>query len=152
MAFADLASNQMVSFTDAQSGGFAINSAQTNITSDQCMTKNDALTKYNLDASYMSSYSDNQLVPKSTWVGISVTSYAHDFSLGYFDAYDSCLDNFSYYTFYSADVTLIVGSRLFTDSTLTFYLNGGNNFFRDNNQSNTCRVDSLGYITTIAAC
>lgn len=68
MAFNDLLSNQMVSFTDASSGGFALNSGQSNVTSNQCLTKTEALTKYNLNASVMNSYSGNQLVPKSAWI------------------------------------------------------------------------------------
>lgn len=66
------APNQMVSFTQAQSLGFALNPGQNHITSNQCLTKTQALTKYNLDASAMSSYSSNQLVPRSAWV-FSVT-------------------------------------------------------------------------------
>jgi hypothetical protein len=69
MAWAGLASNQMVSYTDAQGGGFTLQSGQSSVTSDQCMTKTDALTKYLLDAASMSNYASNQLVPKSAWVG-----------------------------------------------------------------------------------
>ncbi len=67
MAWGNLADNQMVSYTDAQGGGFILNSGQTAVTSNQCMTKNDALTKYNLNPTNMSSYGDLQLVPKSAW-------------------------------------------------------------------------------------
>ncbi|MFV8347256.1 hypothetical protein [Flavobacterium sp. ZB4P13] len=62
------ASNQMVSFTAAQSLGFALKAGQSHVTSNQCMTKSEALAKYNLDASAMNSYASNQLVPKSAWV------------------------------------------------------------------------------------
>lgn len=61
------ASNQIVSFTAAQSLGFALKSGQSHITSNQCMTKSDATTKYNLDLNLMSSYTNNQLVPRSAW-------------------------------------------------------------------------------------
>ena len=61
------ASNQMVSFTQAQSLGFTLKSGQSHTTSNQCMTKSEALAKYNLDASAMSSYASNQLVPRSAW-------------------------------------------------------------------------------------
>lgn len=80
MSWAGLASNQMVSFTDAQGGGFTLQSGQSPVTSNQCMTKNDALTKYVLDSSYMSSYASNQLVPKSTWVAGGIT-YTQIFNL-----------------------------------------------------------------------
>ena len=69
MAWSSLAANQMVSYTDAQGGGFTLNSGQSSTTSNQCMTKSDALTKYYLDSTLMSGYSSNQLVPKSAWVG-----------------------------------------------------------------------------------
>lgn len=67
MAFSDLASNQMVTFTDAQSSGFALKAGQSHVTSNQCMTKSEALAKYNLSNSAMASYADNQLVPRSVW-------------------------------------------------------------------------------------
>jgi hypothetical protein len=62
------ASNQMVSFTQAQSLGFTLKSGQSHVTSNQCMTKTEAFSKYNLDASAMNSYASNQLVPRSAWV------------------------------------------------------------------------------------
>ena len=74
MAWGDLASNQMVSYTDAQGGGFTLQPGQSSVTSNQCMTKDNALAKYILDSSYMSSYAGNQLVPKSAWVGGVVNS------------------------------------------------------------------------------
>jgi hypothetical protein len=68
MAWNDLASNQMVSFTDAQGGGFTLNSGQSAVTSNQMMDKTVALGKYILNATNMSAYASNQLVPKSAWV------------------------------------------------------------------------------------
>ncbi|MFB0903962.1 MAG: FISUMP domain-containing protein [Nonlabens sp.] len=66
-------SNEMVSFTQAQSLGFPLNSGQSNINSNQCMTKDAALAKYNLDANAMNGYGNNQLVPRSSWVnGVAV--------------------------------------------------------------------------------
>lgn len=67
MPWGNLANNQMVSYTDAQGGGFTLKSGQSSVTSPQCMTKLDALTKYNLNATNMSAYTDSQLVPKSAW-------------------------------------------------------------------------------------
>ncbi len=81
MPWNDLASNQMVSFTDAQTGGFNLQPGQSNVTSNQCMTKNDALTKYVLDSNAMSSFSNNQLVPKSAWVsGVSYSLFDYMYS------------------------------------------------------------------------
>ena len=68
MAWSGLLGNQMVTFTDAQGGGFALKAGQSAVTSNQCMTKDAALAKYNLNATNMSSYASNQLVPKSAWV------------------------------------------------------------------------------------
>lgn len=84
MAWADLASNQMVSFTDAQTSGFSLQSGQSHVTSNQCMTKAEALAKYVLNSSYMSSYADLQLVPKSTWVAGRTLSFSVPVSKSYF--------------------------------------------------------------------
>lgn len=65
MAWNDLLANQMVSFTDAQGGGFTLKSGQSPVTSNQCMNKTDALAKYNLDTASMNAYSALQLIPKS---------------------------------------------------------------------------------------
>ena len=75
MAFSDLSTNQMVTFTDAQSGGFTLKAGQSHVTSNQCMTKSEALAKYNVDASAMSSYASNQLVPRSAWVNVTPSVY-----------------------------------------------------------------------------
>lgn len=68
MAWSDLSSNQMVSFTDAQSSPFYLKPGQSHVTSNQCMTKDEAYTKYTIDFSSLSSYASNQLIPKSVWV------------------------------------------------------------------------------------
>lgn len=62
------ASNQMVTFTQAQSLGFGLNPGQSSVNSTECLTKAQALAKYNLDANAMSAYASNQLVPRSVWV------------------------------------------------------------------------------------
>jgi len=66
MAFGDLASNQGVSFTNAQTGGFTLKPGQSSVTSDEQMTKLDATTKYYLDISniYLSPKPNNQVVAK----------------------------------------------------------------------------------------
>lgn len=64
MAWNDLLANQIVSYTDVQGGGFTLNSGYTSTTSNRCMTKTNALEKYNLNATNLSAYSSNQLVPK----------------------------------------------------------------------------------------
>jgi hypothetical protein len=67
MSWSGLASNQMVTFTDAQTSGFTLNPGQSAVTSNECMTKLQALTKYNLSEGEMDIYSNNQLVPKGVW-------------------------------------------------------------------------------------
>jgi hypothetical protein len=61
------ASNQMVTFTQAQSLGFALNAGQSSVNSNEYLTKAQALAKYNLNAGAMSAYASNQLVPRSVW-------------------------------------------------------------------------------------
>lgn len=75
------ASNQMVSFTQAQSLGFSLKSGQSHITSNQCMTKTEALAKYNLDTAAMNSYASNQLVPRSAWVS-GTTNFTSTLTVG----------------------------------------------------------------------
>ena len=80
------ASNQMVTFTQAQSLGFALKSGQSHVTSNQCMTKSDALAKYNVDADAMSSYANNQLVPRSVWVS-AIVSFSGNLIVGNTSSY-----------------------------------------------------------------
>lgn len=67
MAFSNLATNQMVSEADAATGGFPLQSGQSHGSSNQCMSKDAANVKYILDQSLLTSYSGNQLIPKSAW-------------------------------------------------------------------------------------
>ena len=87
MAWNDVASNQMVSFTDAQASGFTLKSGQSQVTSNQCMTKAEILAKYNVSATNISGYANNQLVPKGAWVasgfsGIMMVG-GYDYQWGY---------------------------------------------------------------------
>lgn len=66
MAWGSLATNQFVSFTDAQGSGFT--QLHTLPTSDQFMDKVDALYYLNLDSSYMSGITDDQFPEKSLFV------------------------------------------------------------------------------------
>jgi len=68
MAWNDLLDNQMVSFTDLQSSGFSLNPGQSHrITlTNQCITKSESLVKYNIKATNLSIYADNQLIPKTS--------------------------------------------------------------------------------------
>ena len=119
MSWAGLASNQMVSYTDAQTSGFNLQSGQSQVTSNQCMTKNDALTKYVLNSSYMSSYASNQLVPKSAWVS-GVVGNAFTFGPNVSStASGSCSLSTTGYTVYSSDTVLGSNSQLFENAAMT---------------------------------
>lgn len=72
MSWSALANNQMVNQDDAVTSPFSLNSGQSHGSGQLCFTKAMALTKYNLDASAMSAYASNQLVPKQTWVAGAV--------------------------------------------------------------------------------
>lgn len=65
MAWNDIADNQMVTFTNVWEKWYSIIKAgQSPSLSNKCITKAEALTKYNFNASFMQSFASNQLVPK----------------------------------------------------------------------------------------
>jgi hypothetical protein len=72
MAFSDLASNQAVSFTNAQSSGAPLKPGQSHTTSDEIMTKSDLTTKYNVltSNSTLSPKSSNQTVAKRDFTNV----------------------------------------------------------------------------------
>lgn len=142
------ASNQMVTFTAAQSLGFSLNSGQSAVTSNQCMTKNDALTKYNLSSSAMSAYANNQLVPKSVWVsGASYVEYVR--TAGYMTGALVCPQ----FGNYVGSVFRQNGTgRYFTNSSLTTPFNGNNLYYglgyvNDGSYYNNIQIDNNGYET-----
>jgi hypothetical protein len=71
MAWIDLANNQMVSFTDAQTSGIALKAGQSHVTSNECMTKSQIQAKYNVLTAPMNSFASNQLVEKEKWASAS---------------------------------------------------------------------------------
>lgn len=154
MSWSGLASNQMVSFTDAQGGGFTLQSGQSPVTSNQCMTKNDALTKYVLNSSYMSSYANNQLVPKSQWVAGII---GNAFIFGTIDSGSSagaCGGVNTGRTLYAAESSLAVGVKLYTDIGLTngFIPGDGTSSYYLHSGSNSYRVTQYGIINLITTC
>jgi hypothetical protein len=126
------ASNQMVTFTQASTLGLTLNSGQAHVTSNQCMTKSAALAKYNLNASFMSEYIDNQLVPRSVWTNEN-TSNSFIFSNNTFkDRVLSCDNANTGQTLYSSSTSLAINVNLFADSPLGFPFNPfGNDTTRD---------------------
>jgi hypothetical protein len=65
MAWNDLAPNQMVSFNDIQESGINLKPGQVAISTDQCITKEQALTMYSISTVAVTPYANNQLIPKS---------------------------------------------------------------------------------------
>lgn len=124
------ASNQMVTFTAAQSLGFSLNSGQSAVTSNQCMTKNDALTKYNLSSSAMSAYANNQLVPRSVWVS---GAFSLLYTSGYTTSAGACSSFPATIQFYSSVADPAVGDVIYSNSGLTSVVVGGNSWFANSN-------------------
>lgn len=108
------ASNQMVTFTQAQSLGFALKSGQSHVTSNQCMTKADILAKYNVT---ISGYADNQLVPRSAWVS-GASSF--NFELLYGD----CNFREGTLNLYSSQSTITNGMTIYSDPALQYFYAG----------------------------
>jgi hypothetical protein len=80
MPINNLPDNQMVSeAAAAASGNLTLkDEQQTNVISNQCMTKSAAMTRYRLDSFSMSPYAQNQLPPSIAWVPVSC-SFSVDF-------------------------------------------------------------------------
>jgi hypothetical protein len=117
MAFDALASNQLVSYEEAATAGFGLNSGQSNPgTSKQIMTKSMALTMYNLNPSNMSSYLDGQLVPKSAWGSNYTYTYLTSFTSSV-DAAAACATTANN-NIYSSAANIVDGMILCTDTAL----------------------------------
>lgn len=144
------ASNQMVTFTQAQSLGFPLNSGQSHVTSNQCMTKSDALAKYNLDASAMNSYSSNQLVPRSAWVN-SVAYYSYVISENTEDE-TTCSVYGTPITVYSSLHSISLPMTFYTNTSLTTPYDGWgyNHYYAVENQLLT--ISNAGVLTAIVSC
>lgn len=113
------ASNQMVSFTQAQSLGFSLKAGQSHVTSNQCMTKSEALAKYNLDTAAMSSYASNQLVPRSAWVnGVVGILFTSNYTY-YNNSSEACNSVGPYNANYYTVSGLVVGARIYSDQACT---------------------------------
>ncbi|TDE53750.1 fibronectin type III domain-containing protein [Flavobacterium sp. GT3P67] len=147
------ASNQMVSYTQAQSLGFALNSGQSHVTSTQCMTKTEALAKYNLNASSMSAYASNQLVPKSAWVS-AVVYYTYTLNLGFGEGVSAtCSDNSgAVQTVYSSQSGITMPMTFYSNTALTttFPAGGYTYYFPSGNELLT--INNSGSLTSLAGC
>ena len=75
MAWIDLEDNQIPNYTDLSTSGLTLKSGQSHVTSTECPTKAQLNVKYSLSPSLLSSYADNQLVPKSNLASAGSASY-----------------------------------------------------------------------------
>jgi hypothetical protein len=148
MAWIDLASNQMVSYTDAQTSGFALNSGQSQTTSNQCMTKSDITTKYNVT---ISGYSNNQLVPKSDWVGVGYAFYWQRY--GGSTQAEACAAAQESYPFFANSTTLSVGMQVYSNAALTLPITYTQVYYHKLYNTDTIyETNTSGIITSISTC
>lgn len=75
MAWIDLADNQIPTYTDLSTSGLTLKSGQSHVSSTQCPTKAQLNAKYSLSPSLLTSYADNQLVPKSNLASAGSARY-----------------------------------------------------------------------------
>lgn len=114
MSWAGLASNQFVSFTDAQGSGFT--QLVSLPTSNQFMDKVDALYYLNLDSSYMSGITDDQFPQKSLFVaGAAAPTVNND----YYYAYSgNCFNSLRISNGYTTFPAGFASYKLYRDGTL----------------------------------
>ena len=146
------ASNQMVTFTQAQSLGFALKSGQSHVTSNQCMTKADILAKYNVT---ISGYADNQLVPRSAWVSGFVGA-PFSFNTYFFNnKSEACISNYANtYTGYTIN-GLILGARLYANQSCTEEFQSVNGVIRiaiEGSVKKAFRLDSSRVVDYVESC
>ena len=123
MSFNSLASNQMVTEADAATGGFSLNPGQSHGSGNLCMTRNMATTRYNLNSSYLEG-AGNQLMPKRAWM-LPASPATNMYYLAY-DEYGELDSDIcgaaapaNLREVYCNATPAVVGSRLFTESSLT---------------------------------
>ena len=149
------ASNQMVTFTEAQSLGFPLKSGQSHVTSNQCMTKSEALAKYNIDVAAMSSYANNQLVPRSAWV-TGVIYYTYNITQGYVspNQVDATCgeDPRGDVIAYSSSSSISVPMNFYANTSLTTTFNGGNFKYYYAGTSELLTINNTGAVTSITSC
>jgi len=146
------ASNQMVTFTQAQSLGFSLKSGQSHVTSNQCMTKADILAKYNVT---ISGYADNQLVPRSAWVsvigGIPFVTTSSIFNNKSEVCISSSAHNITEYT----PNGLMLGTRIYYDQACTVEVNFAPGLIYsaiENSVKKAYRLDSNRVVDYVESC
>lgn len=151
------APDQMVSFNAAQSLGYSLNASQSHVNSDKCMTKDEALAKYNLaTTANTNSIAGNQLMQKSFWE-TGITYYPHQV----YDGSNQPGENATctayntaggLITLYSPDQVLVVGSYVYmlSDSYIIYY--GGNYNHYSPSLDKLIRINNSSQITEITTC
>lgn len=157
MAFSNLASNQMVSYLDASSGGFPLNSGQSHYTTipgaNQCMTKSEAFTKYNLKTTANTNgVASNQLMQKSFWE-TGATSYAYTVRHGEIEGAAATCTSYSPYDtiIYSDQQGLSIPMTFYSQSNLVYPYNI-NDYLYYPLENKLLFLDSTGTLTEIVTC
>ena len=140
MAWSSLAANQIPTFTDLQTSGFSLNAGQSAVTSNECVTKANALAKYNLSSTAMNAFASNQLVPKSAYASGAVTSYSYTVKLG------TTLSNVctaTPTTVYSDSSTWVFGMGLYSDAALTTLISTTNQYIVQTINNDIYNIDEF---------
>jgi hypothetical protein len=145
--------NQMISFSQAQSLGFALNAGQSHVNSTQCMTKADALAKYNLSASAMSSYANNQLVPRSAWVnGVAYFTYTMRLGASEGESATCTNNNGQTLTMYSNQSSVSIPMTFYVNTSLTTTYPAGGYAYYLASSNQLVTINNSGQITAISSC
>lgn len=65
MSWSTLAGNQFVCFNDMSESGIPLNSGQSHTYTQKFITKAEVIAKYNVNTSYLASFTSTQWIPKS---------------------------------------------------------------------------------------
>jgi hypothetical protein len=149
MSWSGLASNQMVTFTNAQSSGAALKSGQSHVNSDQCMTRLDIVTKYNVNINILLC-ADNQLAPKSLWEAVMYPFEMQRF--GYLTSAEACSGINPDYTYYATTPTLSIGTQLYLYNNLNQTVSFTHIFYHRDWSGNIIKTDLNGVVIELSNC
>lgn len=145
------ASNQMVTFTQAQGLGFALNAGQAHVASNQCMTKSEILAKYNVT---ISGYASNQLVPRSAWVN-AVTYYTYAIAKGTIASGSqnaTCTSSDSQFYVFSNSSVIQIPMTFYSDTDLITPFTGGGTIHYYATGDQLLTINNSGSLTAITGC
>jgi hypothetical protein len=159
MAWSSLLPKQLVTEGDAAQSGFTLNAGQSHGSGDKCMTKSEALARYNLSASAMGSYANNQLVPREAWasgvVGFPYVVRDQSVGPGIGQGAVACsIPVGPEITLYSASSTITLTTTFYLDQGLTDPFNGAFQwyFFPNQNLAVLISRDTIGQVLEIYDC